>query len=286
MQASTLLKIAGRIRSLSPAATAEPMPYEDADGFYAAWKISDGQGLYLLKAASENELTIYRRLDNRVRALPRFYGATTYYRKNYILLEFVTGHSLMACRRAELVRVLDAMIELQGAFWDTHRRIGETARTALAGCQKRRAYLAEADLRERLDRFLAVYPTLPRTLCHNDLLPFNLIVGDERVVFIDWETGGVLPYPCMLARLLAHGSEQGETPFYMTREDKAFAIGYYYEHLLRERGISYDDYRRALELFWFFELTEWVYVYRKYRKKPDALYDHYLSQLRQDPLLP
>ena len=43
MQASTLLKIAGRIRPLSPAATAEPMPYEDANGFYAAWKISDGQ---------------------------------------------------------------------------------------------------------------------------------------------------------------------------------------------------------------------------------------------------
>ena len=56
--------------------------------------------------------------------------------------------------------------------------------------------------------------------------------------------------------------------------------------LLQDRGVPYADYRRALELFWFFELTEWVYVYRKYRKPPDALYDHYLAQLRQAPLLP
>ncbi len=286
MQPSTLLKIAGRIRPLSPAAAAEPMPYEEADGFYAAWKIDDGQGKYLLKIASPNELAVYRRLHNRIPALPRFYGAVSYYNKTYILLEFVAGHNLMRCRREDLIRVLDAMIELQGSFWDSRCRIGETARTALVGCRKRRAYLTEPDLRAWLDQFLAFYPTLPRTLCHNDLLPFNLILGEGRVVFIDWETGGMLPYPCMLARLLVHGSEHGETPFYMTQEDKAFAVRYYYEHLLQDRGVPYADYRRALELFWFFELTEWVYVYRKYRKPPDALYDHYLAQLRQAPLLP
>lgn len=78
MQPSTLLKIAGRIRPLSPAAAAEPMPYEEADGFYAAWKIDDGQGKYLLKIASPNELAVYRRLHNRIPALPRFYGAVSY----------------------------------------------------------------------------------------------------------------------------------------------------------------------------------------------------------------
>ena len=46
----------------------------------------------------------------------------------------------MRCRREDLIRVLDAMIELQGSFWDSRCRIGETARTALVGCRKRRAY--------------------------------------------------------------------------------------------------------------------------------------------------
>ena len=94
-------------------------------------------------------------------------------------------------------------------------------------------------------------------------------------MFIDWEEAGVLPYPCMLARLLAHGSEHGETPFYMAAEDKAFALDYYYQHLIKDKGISYEEYRRAMALFIFYELTEWVYVYRKYHKKPDDLYEYY-----------
>ena len=281
MKEQTLLRIAGRIRPLLPEASAEQMAYEDADGFYSAWKISDGRGAYLLKAAGKRELGLYQRLNNTSCALPHFYGAVTCYRKNYILLEFVEGRSLMRCRRADLVRALDAMIAFQNAFWGTGKRIGTGVKAALAGCRKRRGFLPEEDLRRALDRFLDAYPALPRTLCHDDLLPFNLIVSDSRAVFIDWEECGVLPYPCMLVRLLAHGSEHGETPFFMTEADKLFAVGYYYEHLVRNKGIAYDEYIRTIDLFWFFELTEWIYVYRKYRRKPDPLYTYYLSSARE-----
>ena len=278
MKEQTLLRIAGRIRPLLPAADAEQMAYEDTDGFYSAWKISDGQGIYLLKAVGERELGIYRRLNNTSRFLPHFYGAGSFYRKNYILLEFVEGRNLMRCSRADLVRVLDAMIAFQDVFWGTGKHIGTCVASALARCRKRRRFLTEENLRRAMDRFLDAYPALPRTLCHDDLLPFNLIVSDSRMVFIDWAAGGVLPYPCMLVRLLAHGSEHGETPFFMTEADKDFAIGYYYEHLVRSKGISYNEYIRTIELFWFYEMTEWIYVYRKYHRKPDALYEYYLSK--------
>ena len=276
----TLLRIANRIRPLSPAAAVTRMAYEEGGGFYSAWKLEDEKEAYLLKEAGGNELGIYRRLDNRIDALPRFYGATIYRGKTYILLEFVTGRSLMRCDRAELIRALDAMLALQDAFWDTNKRIGRSVSRTLPRLRKRRDYLPEAELRSAYDRFLALYPALPRTLCHDDLLPFNLIVGDDRTVFIDWEEAGILPYPCMLARLLAHGSEHGETPFYMTAEDKAFALDYYYEHLVKRRGVSRTDYDGVMALFIFYELTEWVYVYRKYHKKPDGLYEYYLAQAK------
>ena len=279
MQDQTLLRIASRIRPLSSAAVSR-MAYEEGGGFYSAWKLEDGGEAYLLKAAGENELSVYRRLQNRIAALPRFYGSTVYRGKTYILLEFVKGRSLMRCERGDLVRALDAMIALQDAFWDTSKRIGRSVSRTLPRLQKRRAYLPEPELRAAYDRFLALYPALPRTLCHDDLLPFNLIVGDGRTVFIDWEEAGVLPYPCMLARLLAHGNEHGETPFYMTAEDKAFVLSYYYERLPKGRGISRADYDSAMALFRFFELTEWVYVYRKYQKKPDDLYEFYLAQAK------
>ena len=278
MQDKTLLKIASHIRTLSPDAAIQQMAYEEGGGSYSAWRITDGQEAYLLKAVAENELNVYHRLENRLDALPRFYGTHAYRNTAYILLEFVAGRNLMHCERADLIRVLDAMIELQDAFWDTKKRIGRSVSRTLPRLRRRRKYLPEPELRAAFDRFLAAYPTLPRTLCHDDLLPFNLIVGDERAVFIDWEEAGVLPYPAMLARLLSHGSEHGETPFFLTAADKAFALDYYYEHLLKPKGAPRADYDRAMALFRFFELTEWVYVYRKYDKKPDALYEYYLTQ--------
>lgn len=278
MKNETLLKLANRIHPLSPGASIQRMAYEEGGGFYDAWRIADGPEAYLLKVAGENELAVYRRLGNRLDALPRCFGTAAYRNKTYLLLEFVAGHDLMRCVRVDLVRVLDAMIALQDAYWDTNKRIGRSVSRTLPRLRHRRAYLPEPALRTAYDRFLALYPTLPRTLCHDDLLPFNLIVSDERAVFIDWEEAGVLPYPAMLARLLAHGSEHGETPFSMTAEDKAFALDYYYEHLIKTKGVSRPDYDRAMALFRFFELTEWVYVYRKYHKKPDALYEYYLAQ--------
>ena len=65
----------------------------------------------------------------------------------------------------------------------------------------------------------------------------------------------------------------------MTEAGKTFAVQYYYDHLIAAKGIPQDEYRRAMALFRFYELTEWVYVYRKYRKKPDALFAFYYKEL-------
>lgn len=54
----------------------------------------------------------------------------------------------------------------------------------------------------------------------DDLLPFNVIVSDDRAVLIDWEYGGILPYPSSFARLIAHGEEAEDSLFHMTREDR------------------------------------------------------------------
>ena len=146
MQDETLLKLANRIHPLSPAAAAERMAYEEGGGFYHAWKITDGPEAYLLKAVSENELTIYRRLGNRLDALPRCYGTTAYRNKTYILLEFVSGHDLMRCERVDRIRALDAMIALQDAYWGTRQRIGRSVSLTLPRLGQRRAFLPDHHL--------------------------------------------------------------------------------------------------------------------------------------------
>lgn len=279
MKEETVLQIASRMHDFSDPVDVSQIPYEECDGFYSVWKINDARGSYLLKrTASETELAIYRKLRNRIDALPTFYGATEYRGKPYLLLEFVEGHNLMHATRNDLGRVLDAMIRMQDRFWGSRQRIGEPFSAALQSCLNRKAYLSETVLIDAFTRFEAMYRTLPRTLCHNDFLPFNVIVGTERTAFIDWEYGGILPYPAMLARLLAHASERGETPFFMTQQDRDFAIETYYDRLIHKKGISRADYLAAMNAFLFYESLEWVYVYRKYNKPPDALYDFALRQ--------
>lgn len=279
MKEQTVLHIASRMHDLSEPINVSQIPYEECDGFYSVWKITDARGSYLLKrTASETELAIYRKLRNRIDALPAYYGATEYRGKPYLLTEFVEGHNLMHATRDDLAHVLDAVIRMQDMFWGSNQRVGEPFSAAFKSCLNRKTYLKETVLIDAFTRLEAMYKTLPRTLCHNDFLPFNVIVGPERTAFIDWEYGGILPYPVMLARILAHTSEHGETPFFMTQEDREFAIETYYDCLIREKGISRADYLAALNAFLFYESLEWVYVYRKYNKPPDALYDFALRQ--------
>ena len=75
---------------------------------------------------------------------------------------------------------------------------------------------------------------------------------------IDWEYAGILPYPTSLARLIAHGEEDESAFFFMTQKDKDYAIDYYYEHLLKEKGIGYNAYRKTLDYFLLYEYCEWI----------------------------
>lgn len=83
-------------------------------------------------------------------------------------------------------------------------------------------------------------------------------------MFIDWEWGGILPYAASLARLIAHGEEDKDAFFFMTKENKTFALEYYFRHFIKEMGIEYDTYRRTMDLFFFYEHCEWVFVGNKY----------------------
>ena len=123
---------------------------------------------------------------------------------------------------------------------------------------------------------MKLYHSVPRALCHDDLLPFNVIASDHRAVLIDWECGGILPYPTSFARLIAHGEDTEDALFFMTPEDRAFAIDYYYEKLLKDMGISYTEWRKTLEYFLFYEYCEWVFVGNKYDAKNSDFYKKYL----------
>lgn len=122
-----------------------------------------------------------------------------------------------------------------------------------------------------------IYRQTPRSLCHDDLLPFNLLVG-ERAVLIDREYGGVLPYPGPLARLSAHRREDENAFFFLKRADRDFAIEYYYRICAEKHGISYAEYRRTLDFFLFYKACEWIMLGNRYDQRGDERYRYSLRQ--------
>ena len=98
---------------------------------------------------------------------------------------------------------------------------------------------------------------------------------------IDWEYAAILPYPTSLARLIAHGEEDESAFFYMTQADKDYAIEYYFEHLLKENGIDYNDYRRTLDYFLLYEYCEWIMLGVKYNETGSERFQKYYAKAKE-----
>lgn len=261
---------------------------EENDELYQVWRIDSGDTSYILKEAGAQEAETYQSIlaeldENSVPALRQRVVADG---KTYLLMEYIDGDNLCRCNRPKLTAALDALISLQQKTWDSRAlaEYGYSYEKSLRDRRTRENYLNDPLLEEVYEAFLAVYQTVPRALCHDDLLPFNIIASDHRAVLIDWEYGGILPYPTSFARLIAHGEEQEGAFFYLTRADRAFAIDYYYNHLLKDKGISYPQWCDTLEYFLFYEYCEWVFVGNKYGATDGEYYQKYLPLARQQAL--
>lgn len=257
----------------------------DEDGCeYAVWKIDTGEKPVVLKRAKGMELEAYRCFFREKKPyVPAFLGACPFGGDTYFLTEYCSGRDLRICDRAGLIKALDALVEMQDEFWQREALYGScmTLDKALEGIENRGRYLGSERLETAYEAFVRVFKETPRTLCHDDLLPINLLVNEERAVLIDWEYGGVLPYAGSFARLIAHGREDKDAYFYLSQEDRAFAIEYYYEKLLKAHGIPYAEYRRTLDHFLFYEYCEWIMLGNRYDNRSDARYGYYLNAAQQ-----
>ena len=224
---------------------AEATPFKSAeDGTdYAVWKINDGNTAYVLKKASEQELSVYNTfLVSAERAVPHLYKSLNYCGELFLLMEYIEGHDLRKCDRK---------------------------------------YLNDAYLEHAYAEYLRLYSSVPRTLCHDDLLPFNVLCANGHATIIDWEYAAILPYPTSLARLIAHGEEDESAFFYMTQADKDYAIEYYFEHLLKENGTDYNDYRRTLDYFLLYEYCEWIMLGVKYNETGSERFQKYYAKAKK-----
>ncbi len=274
------------LKALLNTDTAEITPFKSAeDGQdYAVWRITASSREYVLKKAKNHELQIYSEFfSGDVIGAPRFLGSARVGGVDYFLMEYVRGDDLRRCGRAALTKALDALIALQNEYWEATDKtdVGLSFDESLIKRRERGNHLGDEVLEREYASFLSAYETLPRTLCHDDLLPFNVLVCNDGATIIDWEIAGILPYPTSLARLIAHCEEDESAFFYMRDEDKRFAIDYYYENLVKSKGIDFAHYRRTLDLFIFYEYCEWIMLGNKYADADMERYEKYLSKAKE-----
>jgi hypothetical protein len=236
----------------------EPFRAEEDGRPYEVWKLETDRGPVVLKKTTPMERSVYETFFRETGPGPEVYAFGTYEDEIYMLMEFFPGSSMSRCTRERLVRTLEVLTESQRRWWgdETHEDVGYGFPRSWPNRCKRREYLG--DLAPAYQAYLDAFASVPRTLCNDDLLPFNVLADEGRAVILDWEYAGILPYPCALARFLAFG-EEAEGLFRMSADDRQFALDYYYENLIREKGISRAEFDRTMDLFFLKEYTEWVY---------------------------
>lgn len=260
-------------------ATITQLKHEEDNELYQVWRINTNNEIYILKEAKGDERYIYAAISGVYKnSVPKIYQTVTADEKTYLLMEYVDGEDLCRCDRGKLTLALDSLINMQKETWGMQEIDGleNFFEKSLATRKNRGKYLGDPLLEEAYEKFLELYRSTPKALCHDDLLPFNIIVAEQNAYLIDWETCGILPYPTPFARLIAHTQEDENALFYMTDADKAFAIDYYYDKLLKGKGVLYQEWLHTLEYFLFYEYCEWVFVGNKYQETDGEYYKKYL----------
>ncbi len=279
MELKDIIKLIDAVPITEQAVITQLKHVED-DEPYQVWTIDTGTARYILKEAKKDEEETYRLILAELNGsgTPIIYQTIFAEEKIYLLMEYVDGENLCKCNRKKLTLALNALIFLQRKTWNDHSlaAYGYSFEKSLRSREHRGKYLNDLVLEEVYEKFMQMYSTVPRALCHDDLLPFNVIASDHRAVLIDWEYGGILPYPTAFARLIAHGEDTEDALFFMTPEDRTFAIDYYYDNFLKEMGITYTEWRNTLEYFLFYEYCEWVFVGNKHNAQNSAFYKKYL----------
>lgn len=254
---------------------------EEDQSFYKVWKVDYPDISFVLKQAKGQELDLYRTYFSKSTPYaPQILAHAEVAGEHYILMEFIPGHNLMKCTRDALRRTLNSLIAMQKSHW-MHQDSINSYEARFISRKNRQNYLPDVRLQLAYDAYLSAYETMPRTLCHDDLLPFNVIVSEETAVLIDWEVGGILPYLTPFARLIAHTDENENALFCMKNADKEWAIEYYFQHFAADFGVSRSQFLHDLDLFLFYEFCEWVYVGNRYKDTDNTRYQTYLHKALQ-----
>ena len=256
---------------------------DDGEGVlnrYNVYRLAVGDRAYVLKASDSEEVTLYERyLSSAGLPVPRRYGSGIWDSRVWLLLEHVPGPDLRQFTDEMIGPCADALASVMDRFWGAP----ETERfdRYMERIQRRAESLADEPLlAAAYALFLDRQRTCPRTLCNGDLLPFNCVFSQGRVILVDWAFGGVMPYALDIARFIAHGGDSGSQPpfpFSMTEAQKREFVEKVYIKLSQKP--AWEQYLRDIRLAVLNEYIEFIEDAMLHPDEPrDRTFDWYYSR--------
>lgn len=232
--------------------------FNDESVPYNVWLIHKDNVPFILKMDARDETIVLKKYGYRYQDFaPSIVQSLSIDSKPFNILNYFPGKELKRVTKKRLKEIIDKLARIQNDYF--HKKEETLPTNYLTTLNKRisvRDYLFDEKYEKHFDKFIDVYKSTTRTLSNRDLLPRNIIINKHRIIFVDWERVGFLPFPISIAGLL--GSYRISVfKKYKYLKDKLinFALDYYYQKIKNNLNISYHEYLRIMKYFLFYEYS-------------------------------
>ena len=238
--------------------------------------------VYLIK--TQDEISIIKQLEERRFdkakydtffagkgfAVPEIFENVSVDGKDYVLMQLVEGEDARNCTPEDAEKVGQELGKIQ-SFYLTDGGHTETAeyywnRYLEKYYQKLKQLFDDID--EVWEKAKQRFYEAPQTLVHDDLLPINVLIGEDRPWIIDWEIAGIYPYFLDLARF-AYVFCSIDNQFFISDEAAKAFINAYYEEMKKNSFFYIDKqqffYDVAISAFYQY------IMFQDYDKSPEEL---------------
>ncbi len=173
-------------------------------------------------------------------AVPKILDCVTVGEETYILMEYAAGGDARDCSTADAGRIGAELARIQSHYLMPG---GHTDAADFYFSE----YVADCcnKVKHDFDDFDAAFQVVkkrffeaPHSLIHDDLLPINVILGEQRPWIIDWATAGIFPYFLDLARFAF--VDGGTCGFYIPHASAMAFLDAYYEEMRKNADFKID----------------------------------------------
>lgn len=164
-------------------------------------------------------------------AVPEIYENVSVDGKDYVLMQLVKGTDARNCNPVDAGKVGEELGKIQ-KFYLTDG--GHTESAEYYWNRYLEKYYAKLkllfdDIDDVWENAKQRFYEVPQTLVHDDLLPINVLIGEDGPWIIDWEIAGIYPYFLDLARFAYVFCSINNQFFISDASADAFITAYYEE---------------------------------------------------------